>query len=97
MFEIEFTQAAWDDLATLKKSEQRLVVEAIETQLKHEPVKQTRNRKPMRPDPIAAWELRAGKFRVFYNVDEAAQTVCIEAIGFKLGNLLFIRKQRREL
>ena len=29
---------------------------AIERQLTHEPLKETRNRKPLRPNPIAPWE-----------------------------------------
>jgi mRNA-degrading endonuclease RelE of RelBE toxin-antitoxin system len=40
---------------------------------------------------VAKYELRIGKYRVFYDVDEQAQTVKIEAIGYKEGNRLFIR------
>ena len=46
---------------------------------------------------MAGWELRIGKFRVFYNVDEETHTVSIEAVGFKIGSILFIRVERREL
>ena len=42
------------------------VLDAIERQLTHEPLIETRNRKPLRPNPIAAWELRAWALRVFY-------------------------------
>jgi hypothetical protein len=31
------------------------------------------------------------------NVDEDAQKVRIEVIGFKIGNVLFVRDKRREL
>ena len=58
---------------------------------------ETRNRKPLRPNEIANWELRLGKFRVFYNVEEEVLIVSIEAIGFKVGNLLFVRGVRRLL
>lgn len=97
MFEIEFTPESLDDLIALKKSEQAELLDAIEVQLQHQPMEITRNRKRLRPNEIAEWELRVGKFRVFYNTDEEALTVRIEAIGFKIGNLLFIRGKRRVL
>jgi len=97
MFEIELTQEALDDLAALKKNEQIRVIDAIEAQLKHEPTSETRSRKRLRPNEVAEWELRVGKFRVFYNIGEAIKIVRIEAVGFKIGNLLFIRNKRREL
>jgi hypothetical protein len=40
---------------------------------------------------VAEYELRTGKFPVFYDVDETAEKVKIEAIGYKEGNRLFIR------
>jgi len=97
MYEIEFTPEALDDLKALKKNEQSIVLDAIETQLRYEPTRETRNRKQLRPNEVAEWELRVGKFRVFYNVYEEVQIVSIEAVGFKVGNLLFIRGKKREL
>ncbi len=97
MYEIEFTPEALDDLKALKKNEQSIILDAIETQLRYEPTKETRNRKQLRPNEVAEWELRVGKFRVFYNVYEEVQIVSIEAVGFKVGNLLFIRGKKREL
>ena len=97
MFEIELTQEALGDLAALKKNEQIRVIDAIEAQLKYEPTSETRSRKRLRPNEVAEWELRVGKFRVFYNIGEAIKIVQIEAVGFKIGNLLFIRNKRREL
>ena len=46
---------------------------------------------------MAEWELRIGKYRVFYNVEEDVQIVSIEVIGFKVGNQLFVRGKRRDL
>ncbi|MBI3362588.1 MAG: type II toxin-antitoxin system RelE/ParE family toxin [Chloroflexi bacterium] len=97
MYEIEFTPEALKDLKSLGKSEQREVIEAIESQLKHEPTVETRNRKKLRPNDVAEWELRIGRFRVFYNVDDAVHVVSIEAIGFKVGSQLFIRGEKRKL
>ena len=51
----------------------------------------TRNRKKLRPNDVSEYELRISKLRVFYDVDEEAKTVKIEAVGYKEGNRLFIR------
>ncbi|MBM4049670.1 MAG: type II toxin-antitoxin system RelE/ParE family toxin [Planctomycetes bacterium] len=97
MYEIDFTPEANEDLDLFRKFEQQQVLDEIERQLKHQPSVETRNRKRLRPNNVADWELRIGKFRVFYNVEDETRTVSIEAVGFKVGNLLFIRGQRREL
>ena len=97
MYEIEFTPEAVEDLKALRKFEQEEVVDGIESQLRHEPTVETRNRKKLRPNNVAAWELRMGRFRVFYNVDQAVRIVSIEAVGFKVGNLLFVRGERKDL
>lgn len=97
MFEIEFTPEALDDLEALKKSDQVLIIDAIETQLRHEPLVETRNRKQLRPNQVAGWELRVGRLRILYNVYQDIPVVSVEAIGFKIGNMLFIRGRRRDL
>jgi hypothetical protein len=57
----------------------------------HEPLVETRNRKPLRPNPIAPWELRIQNLRVFYDVPiEEPNVVRILAVGMKEGNKLFI-------
>jgi len=97
MYEIEFTPEANEDLKLFRKFEQKQILDEIERQLNYEPNVATRNRKEMDPNEVAGWELRVGKFRVFYNVDEPTQAVSIEAIGFKIGSTLFIRGERREI
>ena len=97
MFEIEFTPEALEDLKALKKIDQTEIVGAIETQLRYQPMDETRKKKRLRPNKVAGWELRLGKFRIFYNVRREAMIVSIEAVGFKVGNLLFIRRKMREL
>ena len=52
---------------------------------------ETRNRKPMRPNPIAPWELRIGLLRVYYEVkEEAAPIVFVLAVGVKDRNVIRI-------
>ena len=67
-YEIKFADAAIKHLGALRARERKTVVDVIEEQLSHEPLVETRNRKPLRPNPIAAWELRLESLRVFYDV-----------------------------
>jgi mRNA-degrading endonuclease RelE of RelBE toxin-antitoxin system len=92
-----FLPPAQEDLKALRKFEQKEILEGIKTQLRSEPTVETRNRKRLEPNELAEWELRVGKFRIFYNVDKEVLMVYIEAVGVKEGNLLFIRGRRVEL
>ncbi|HEV2854595.1 MAG TPA: type II toxin-antitoxin system RelE/ParE family toxin [Thermoanaerobaculia bacterium] len=95
MFRIEFTEGAIDDLSFLGKSEQRYVRDALKLQLMAEPHVRTRNRKPLRPNELATWELRIDAFRVFYDIDGG--TVRVRAVGWKEHNRLMIRGQEFKL
>ncbi len=95
MYQIEFTPEALDDLAAFKKSEQNEILDGVEEQLRFEPTIETRNRKRMRPNPVAEWELRIGRFRVLYNVEGEVKIVSTEAIGIKLGSNLVFRGKKR--
>ena len=71
--------------------ERSAALDAIERHLRHEPLVETRNRKPLRPNPIAPWELRVGKLRVFYEVVPGEPSlVRILAVGKKGRNILRI-------
>lgn len=91
MYRIVFTPSADEDLEWFRKSEQRIVVDATIEQLTYEPMIVTRSRKPLRPNPIAAWAIRIGEYRVFYDIDSIAKLVTIRAVGYKDHNILFIR------
>ena len=97
MYDIEFTSEAIEDLKSFRKSEQQTIISGIDTQLKYQPTVETRNRFPMRPNEVAEWELRIDKYRVFYNVETLVKIVSIEVVGFKIGDRLFVRGQRRDL
>ena len=96
-FQIRFTPRASDELRAFRKNEQKQILETIKTQLLHEPVSMTRNRKKLRPNELAEWELRIGDFRVFYDVDEAEQVVSIRALGYKAGSRLMINSKEFDL
>lgn len=53
-------------LAQFTARQQAIVLDAIKVQLRYEPFRETRNRKPRRPNPLAPWELRVGELRIFY-------------------------------
>ncbi len=96
-YEIAFTRDAFLDLKHLGKHEQQRIIEAIEAQLPAEPLSETRNRKPLRPNDLSAWELRVGRYRVFYDVSAEAGIVTVKAIGWKQHNRLFIRGREFQL
>ena len=97
MYVINYSFESLDDLHFFRKREQQEIMDSIDAQLRYEPTVETRNRKELRPNEVASWELRIGRFRVFYDVDEEDRNVSIEAIGFKIGRELFIRGERTEL
>jgi hypothetical protein len=66
------------------------VLEQIEVQLTYQPNVETRNRKRLRPNPLAPWELRIGEIRVFYDVNADVASVRGIAVGQKEGNRLTI-------
>jgi len=59
------------------------VLDSVDEQLRHQPALETKNRKPMRPNPVAPWELRIGILRVYYEVESAETVVRILAVGLK--------------
>ncbi|MFP4102959.1 type II toxin-antitoxin system RelE family toxin [Coleofasciculus sp.] len=88
---IEFAESVKEQLRYLSARERSLVFESIEEQLGYEPLRETRNRKLLRPNPIAPWELRIGNLRVFYEVViQESDVVRVLAVGRKEGNLLII-------
>ncbi len=97
MLRLEFTPEALEDLRFLRTYDQRRVLDSVQEQLRHQTERETRNRKRLRPNELAEWELRIGIFRVFYDVDEENDLVKIEAVGYKQGSALFIHGEEYEL
>lgn len=97
VFEIEFTDQAIEDLQWFKKYEQNVIIDGIEVNLLYEPTIETRNRKPLRQNNTAEWELRLGEYRVLYNVDQLVRIVSIERVAAKPGNKYMFQGEEREL
>ncbi|MDQ2999039.1 MAG: type II toxin-antitoxin system RelE/ParE family toxin [Chloroflexota bacterium] len=91
--EIILSPEALDHISAFKARQRRIILDEIETQLSHEPTFVTQQRKPMRPNPLASWELRIGQFRVYYQVeqDQADQAIVyIIAVGIKIRDRITI-------
>ena len=70
----------------------------MDRQLAYQPLVETRNRKPMRPNPVAPWELRIGHLRVYYDVSEMPERIVfIRAVGIKYRNRVMIGDEEIEL
>ena len=89
MYAIQYAGSVADDLAGLRAFERKEILDQIEEQLTHEPVRETRRKKIVRglkppwehAEPVR--ESRVGEFRVFYDVDNDASQVTVRAIRQK--------------
>jgi mRNA-degrading endonuclease RelE of RelBE toxin-antitoxin system len=93
MYTIRYTPSARDDLHALERAAVSTILQTIDQQLGHQPLTPTRNRKLLRPNALANWELRVGRYRIFYDADATANLVEVKAVGWKEHNKLFIRGQ----
>jgi mRNA-degrading endonuclease RelE of RelBE toxin-antitoxin system len=97
VYHIAVTEEAKADLSYYTAFERKIMATAIRAQLSDSPAMETRNRKRLRDNPVARWELRSSHYRIFYQVDETARQVTIVAVGHKDHNRLFIRGQEVQL
>src|SRR5882672_10271754 len=100
-FTLSFAPQALEHLDLIESKYHGLLRQALKEQLSSTPTVETRNRKPLdQPAPFeASWELRCGpgnRFRVFYDVDSAAQEVRVLAVGVKERNRLLIGGEEYE-
>jgi mRNA-degrading endonuclease RelE of RelBE toxin-antitoxin system len=80
----------WDEMAkvelkALRAFDRKIVVDAIETQLRHQPHVETTHRKPLRGPvpglPEATWELRVhGVWRVLYMIGNERTVTLLRVI-----------------
>jgi mRNA-degrading endonuclease RelE of RelBE toxin-antitoxin system len=89
-YRVEFAASVEAHLRALAARDRATAIAAIDRHLSHEPLKETRNRNPLRPNPIAPWELRVGRLRVFYEAGGESRVVRILAVGRTLRNVLMI-------
>ena len=89
-YRIEYSPVAEENLRLQTARQQHTVLDAVDEQLTHQPTVETRHRKPMRPNPVAPWELRVGDLRVYYVEEEPEAVVLILAVGWKERNRVHI-------
>jgi len=93
-YRIEYSPETEDHFQYLSKRQQVTVLDTVEKQLQYQPDVETRNRRPMRPNPLAPWELRVGDLRVYYDFENKPQRVVyIRAVGIKERNNVRIGKE----
>ncbi len=97
VYQIVVMEEAKVDLSHYTAFERKIMTAAMRTHLTDSPSVETRNRKRLRDNPVASWELRSGHYRLFYEVDETACQVTIVAVGHKDHNMLFIRGREVQL
>ncbi len=94
VYRIEYSPDVEQHLRVLTTRQQSIILDGVDTQLKHQPTLETRNRKPMRPNPVAPWELRLGKLRVYYDVEKEPEPVVrVLAVGIKQRAQIRIGKE----
>jgi mRNA-degrading endonuclease RelE of RelBE toxin-antitoxin system len=96
-YSVETSVAAEEHVDELTASDRTRVLGAIERQLSYQPLTPTRNRKELRPNPLANWALRVGKFRVLYNVSEEEGLVVIVAVATRERNKFIIGGKEYDL
>jgi mRNA-degrading endonuclease RelE of RelBE toxin-antitoxin system len=94
--DIQFTESAKDDLKSIPAHDRTMILESIRRYLQVDATVESKKRKRLRTNELAAWELRLGKYRVFYNVEDEA-VVKIIAVGFKEHNELFVKGEKIDL
>ncbi len=87
-YTITFEPAVSPQIDALTARQFAIVLDAIQVHLVHQPSLSTRNRKPLRPNTLASWELRLGDLRIVYHI--AGNEVRIVAIGRKRREYLML-------
>jgi hypothetical protein len=82
----------------LSSQQRALVLDAVDRQLAYEPTVETRNRRLMRPNLLAIWELRVRDLGVYYDVeDDPEGVIVVQAVGVKTRNAVRIGGEEVEL
>lgn len=98
VYRIEYSPESVEHLRQLTARQQATVLDTVEQQLMNQPTVETKNRKLMRPNPLAPWELRIGELRVYYDVEEEPEAVVyINAVGIKQRNQVYIAGEIYEI
>jgi hypothetical protein len=93
-----FARNAEHHLRLLTARQRATVFSGIHQHLSEAPLQEARNRKPMRANLIAPWELRLGSLRVYYDASaEPEPIVRVLAVGVKLRNRVLVGQEELKL
>lgn len=90
-FTIDISSEAEEDLQYYRAYERKTILTTALASLRDTPAVETNERKRLRPNPIAPWEVKVGKYRILYAIEAEERRVTIIAIGHKVHNILYIR------
>ena len=86
-YAVKYSPETVEHMEALTARQRTNVLDGVDEQLSDQPAVETKNRKPMRANALAPWELRIGDLRVYYEVQEMPEPeVQIRAIGVKERN-----------
>lgn len=89
VYEVAFEENVEKELAAIRPFEGRRILQEIREHMEHGPSVESRHRKILRgmKPPFKTvpplWELRAGEYRVFYDVSEEEKKVYVRAVRRK--------------
>lgn len=89
-YHVDFTRESRRHFEGFSARDRATLRDALVQQLTHEPTRETRHRKRMRPNTLAGWRLRVGELRVYYDVHEEDALVVIQAIGIKRRDRVYV-------
>ena len=91
-YQIEFAKAVKSHLDVLTAGQRSTVLGAIEKQLTNEPSKETRNRKPLRPNPHCALGVACATDASILRSEQKGHTPVVQilAVGIKTRQTLRI-------
>ncbi len=94
-YRIEYDEDVELHLRALTARQRSIVLDAVDAQLAHQPTVETRNRKRMRANAIAGWELWVGDLRVYYDVEDDPEAVVhVRAVGLKERDQVWVAGER---
>jgi mRNA-degrading endonuclease RelE of RelBE toxin-antitoxin system len=97
-YRTEYAREAVSHLDRMDAGKVATVLDNVIRQLRYEPRTATRNRKPLRANAVAPWELRIGDIRVYFDVaDDPEPIVTIHAIGLKVREKVVIGGEEVDL
>jgi mRNA-degrading endonuclease RelE of RelBE toxin-antitoxin system len=90
-YRIEYSEAAVQHLADLTARQRATVLDVVPRKLMHQPTIPTRNRKLLRANAVAPWELRIEDIRVYFDVQDTPEAiVTVRAVGVKVRERVLI-------